>query len=182
MTVIGEYLISGGAIVLTHSNSTVKPLYEITLYLPEQTLREAIFTGAFPSAETLINLHQINYVRNISSFVADIKNKKDVVTIGRPHELLISLGHAVAESLKKENINIGFSESAKEAFVEARFVKRPEELELIAFSSRLAAWAHQEANKSIAHAENVNEISLSAEFSRLCSICGGSLQVTHFLI
>jgi Xaa-Pro aminopeptidase len=51
--------------------------------------------------------------------------------------------------VKKAGIRIQQDSRVGEAFVEARFVKSPEELVLLEYASQLAAWVHQEAHDVI---------------------------------
>ncbi|KAJ3206465.1 hypothetical protein HDU67_008155, partial [Dinochytrium kinnereticum] len=77
---IGPLAISGAAIVLTpnttlvHSNQTLdEPMsFTITLYLPEQPEREAVFTGTFPSKEYLMKAHGLDDVKSIKELPGDL--------------------------------------------------------------------------------------------------------------
>ncbi|KAJ3401709.1 hypothetical protein HDV05_000294, partial [Chytridiales sp. JEL 0842] len=134
MYLLGRYQISGGAVVLTATKNakqgSSKPLYDIHLYLPDQTQREMIFSGAFPSESELIAEHRVSSVRNIKNFAQDFAGQKLITTV-TPKDLFASIGPNAGEELQKAGIRVQQDLRVKEAFVEARFVKIPEELQLL---------------------------------------------------
>ncbi|KAJ3332809.1 hypothetical protein HDU76_012994 [Blyttiomyces sp. JEL0837] len=180
MYIMGPYTVSGGVIVLTKSKTTttsssdeteLAPLFNIDVYLPEQSEREAIFTGAFPSAETLAARHKVQGVYNVSSLPDRLQGTKKILTTAPVTDLFRSLGAGVAKELKESGATIQYSLEAQQAFVKARFVKNAEELELLTYASQLAGWVHKQLERSIYYSWTVSENDLYAQFAYLSNMC-----------
>ncbi|KAJ3166353.1 hypothetical protein HK101_011956 [Irineochytrium annulatum] len=171
------------AVALTRTRTTLNNTFDITIYLPEQSQREMVFTGPLPSKSFLISHHHIHDVKPITALVSDLSLQSSrngssrILTTVPPKALLSSLGTTVAEELGKSGLQVRQSEDVAQAFIESRFVKSESELEVLTFASRLARWVHDTVKETlIDSARVISEIAIEAEFTRLSAVCGGSLQ------
>jgi hypothetical protein len=93
--VIGRYQISGGAVVLTPVKGDVKSeaqqLYDIHIYLPQQSQRDFVFSGSFPSDSELISRHGVSSIRQSGNFSVDFAGQKLFTTVSAT-SFLTSLG------------------------------------------------------------------------------------------
>jgi hypothetical protein len=146
MYLLGEFQISPSLVLLSanvsHSttNGTLSELvlgpFEFTLFLPNSTHRELIFTGNFPSEKVLKKEFLVDHVTTLdqlmthsSTFWIPSSSLTDYAALFPSQTLPPSL-HLVQKSW----INKGFKK--------ARFIKSKKELELLRHASRVAAWAH----------------------------------------
>ncbi|KAJ3110027.1 hypothetical protein HDU96_006969 [Phlyctochytrium bullatum] len=72
---VGPFKIANAVFVLTPTKAAVdepRALFRLVLYLPEQSEREAVFTGSFPSRDDLILQHGLDDVKPIKELRADL--------------------------------------------------------------------------------------------------------------
>jgi hypothetical protein len=98
--------------------------FNITLYLPEQSERESVFTGALPSPDELINSLSVDSVKSMSELTADLQKSPSVVTTVAYASFKNSIGDAKAKELVEAGINIAYSEEVNQVFSLARFGMR----------------------------------------------------------
>ncbi|KAJ3063590.1 hypothetical protein HDU99_004772 [Rhizoclosmatium hyalinum] len=183
--ILDQFTIDGGVVGLTrkaNANAETQDgeLYDISVYLPIQTDRDVVFTGAYPSKEALIEQFHVQEVYSVADLPAHlavkVKSGESVVSTVSQDILFQSLPASVISELEGENVKIPFSFEAQQAFWNARFIKTDEELVRLTYASRLAAWVHKKVGKYISKADSITEIELHAEFTRLSALCGGDLQ------
>ncbi|KND02590.1 uncharacterized protein SPPG_03047 [Spizellomyces punctatus DAOM BR117] len=166
MYIMGEFSVSDALLVL-EANADKSDL-EVTVFFPNQTQRELVFSGGFPDDTILRNEFGVLRAKKMSEFASYVRNRT-VITTSK---------HGVARALGRvpEGTSIVESEELKGALQEARFVKSQDELEAIAYASRVARWVHGEMEKSIRNSKHLNEITLASLFAHLSSLCGSRLQ------
>ncbi|KAI9362968.1 peptidase M24, structural domain-containing protein [Zopfochytrium polystomum] len=176
---LGPYHISGGVVAVSRSRSSnLKELFQIDVYLPQQTEREAVFMGFFPSAETLRRRHLISDAFPIADLPSNLAaaNASRIITTVSVSELQASLYPLTTEDLLGRHGTVETSGAARAAFEQARFVKNAEEIVLLKYASKVAGWAHSKVEALISFSRTLSENEIRTEFVRLCGLCGGDSQ------
>ncbi|KAI9331482.1 peptidase M24, structural domain-containing protein [Obelidium mucronatum] len=180
--ILDQFTVDGGVVALTKraSATAAKEIYDIVVYLPIQSERDVVFTGAYPSKEELVKNFDVQDVFSVADLPTHLATQKShktqILSTVLPETLFKSLPQSVVDQLAEKGIEIEYSFEALQAFHTSRFVKTEQELVRLAFASQLAAWVHKRVGKYIARADSVTEIELMTEFIRLSALCGGDLQ------
>ncbi|KAJ3108314.1 hypothetical protein HDU97_001439 [Phlyctochytrium planicorne] len=162
---VGQLPISSALFTLTPI--PVNRTFHLTLYLPSQTDREAVFTGVLPSAAYLRENHGIDEVKGSHERSSLCDCSSSFLTLDGSNPLSFCTDKCVKV---KQSVDIAT------AFAKARFVKTETELGLLQKAGLLAAWAHERARLYLAHARVANEAEVARQFARDTAVCGGFLQ------
>ncbi|KAI8809244.1 peptidase M24, structural domain-containing protein [Cladochytrium replicatum] len=161
---LGQKFNIGSAIIVLYAESSSLAL---DVYLPVMSLREVIFMGEQLTPEILVSDFFVKNVYTVAEFPAYAAGHNTLTTVS-PKDFTSYTGVS-SDGLER-------SIAAKESFVEARFYKSQEELELLKFASKLSAWVHAKMDEMITFNPQVSEIELASAFGHLSTICGGRQQ------
>ncbi|KAJ3149301.1 hypothetical protein HDU86_007024 [Geranomyces michiganensis] len=171
----GGFSISDAVVVVLERSSEM----EIALFLPNQTEREAIFLGGFPSPEVLraeFGIHSVHPMADFASFVQQRRggrgngnDKARVLTTSKEELSRAVVGQDILDVVEE-------SAELQQVFIQARFVKSERELARLAYASSVSAWAHDVIERNVKKGRHVNELTLASLFSHLCTLCGARLQ------
>ncbi|KAI8922264.1 peptidase M24, structural domain-containing protein [Powellomyces hirtus] len=179
MYLLGEFQISDAVVLLEvqGGSDTKRPKLDVTLFLPNQTERETIFMGGFPDTQVFRDEFGVKQVKTIHEFAAHVGSRLVLTTSKR------ELAKTLDPTGEKELPSIEENDTVKDLFVQARFVKSPDELVKIAYASQTAAWVHRMVAAQLQRSAPVNdtdrritEITLASLFNHLSALCGSRLQ------
>ncbi|KAJ3128930.1 hypothetical protein HK098_003027 [Nowakowskiella sp. JEL0407] len=172
--IVGDIPISEGLIGIEYLGSifgNVENLkvdlkeWKITAFFPSLTVRESVFLGGFPSEEEIVKKHKIDGVLPIEKFDELVKDKVVLSTVDAVY---------LPEGIEKRNFRL--DENVRQAFLESRWTKTFEELDMLKFASQVSAWAHEKVEKRILAEEDVSETKLASYFKYLTQKCHCRLQ------
>lgn len=149
--------------VIVLVNATTSPL-SFSLFLPELSERDVIFSGAVVDESEIKRLHgfaNIYKMGDLREFAA------------KGYNFTTTSKHFSESSMKDIGVEVAYDQLAEELFIESRFRKTPEELFYLKFASQVAAYSHSVIEKVIENANNyhINEASLASYFNHLSTVC-----------
>jgi hypothetical protein len=134
--VLGKYDITGSFILV---NATASPP-SYSVVLPEYSHRDIVFSGSVIDRDEMKTMHLLENVYDINQLS---QWNQGFLTPNK------GLGSSSPAVLKSWNIRVDYSEQVEQAFIESRFIKTPEELILLRYSSQVASYTHRIVSEAI---------------------------------
>ena len=146
-------------------------LLSFDLVLPSYNSRQIVFNGNYPNKTELIQQFNLNGVYQVSE-LASLTEGLDLVTSSKEWDQKMIPGSSVTPR---------YSAAAEQLFVESRFIKTKEELEMLEYSSKIASFAHQVVQETIANISS-SESKLASLFAYISTVCGCELQAYNPIV
>ncbi|KAJ3322289.1 hypothetical protein HDV06_003182 [Boothiomyces sp. JEL0866] len=169
MYVLGEYYIGKSLVIVDPKCETIC----ITIVLPVQSAREIAFEGQVPDVEALKAQYKVQSVIFMDALPKLLAGQ---TVLSTSKDALDPVPKAIQDQLASAKVEIKFDVNVEQAFIRSRFIKTKPEIELMKFSSKIAAYSHKWAERRIKFDPDVTESTLAAFFEYTSALCYNRLQ------
>ena len=171
---LDDYKIDGSILILNRCTDLC-----LTVFLPETTERQKVFSGTTFDLEALSRTHQAKFksLHELPDYLGHGKLVLCPSNVALIHENIQS----IAATLAERDITIQSSDLVQQVFVETRFVKSQAELNALRFTSQVAALAHRRLEHDI-KVGRFGEAVLASKFELYSVQCGSRLQAYNPIV